>query len=255
MAFNEEPLMSVTDLNPVQNANAKTGDDRTRTLLLQSLALLGFISLVFAALPELDLLVSRFFWEPATGFAFTDNSFLVAFRDTNRMLPWVIIGIAIPLLVPNPFLKYLRYPPAPHKLLFMLTFFAVGPGLGVHFLKILVGRARPRALEKFGGNLIFTPPWELTDQCARNCSFISGEAASAFALLTLVVFIRPNYRIAFLIVVGIIAAAFSFNRVVFGAHFLSDVVISWNLMLILAVVLWRSFSRNAAQIDVLFRRE
>lgn len=244
--------MSVTELNPVQKANAKTGDDRTHPLLLQSLALLGLVSLVFAALPELDLMVSRLFWEPAAGFAFGDNSFLIALRDANRMLPWVIIGTAVPLLVPNPFL---RYPPAPHKLLFMLTFFALGPGLGVHFVKILVGRARPRALEEFGGNLVFTPPWELADQCARNCSFISGEAASAFALLTLVVFIRPNYRKVFLIVVGVIAAAFSFNRVVFGAHFLSDAVISWNLMLILAVMLWRSFSRNAAQIDALFRRE
>jgi PAP2 (acid phosphatase) superfamily protein len=247
--------MSLTDLNGVQKANAKTGDDGTRILLLQSFALLGLVSLVFAAVPELDLIVSRFFWELAAGFSFNDNGFLIAFRDTNRMLPWVVIGIAVPLLVPNPFLKYLRYPPAPHKLLFMLTFFALGPGLGVHFIKILVGRARPRAIEEFGGNLVFTPPWELTDQCARNCSFISGEAASAFALLTLVVFIRPNYRTAFLIVVGIIAAAFSFNRVVFGAHFLSDAVISWNLMLILAVVLWQSFSRNAAQIDALFRRE
>lgn len=247
--------MSVTDLNPVQKANAKTGDDRTRILFHQSLALLGLVSLIFTALPELDLMVSRFFWEPGTGFVLNDNGFLIAFRDTNRILPWVIIGIAITLLVSNPFLKHLKYPAAPHKLLFILTFFATGPGLGVHFVKILVGRARPRTLVEFGGNSVFTHPWEITDQCARNCSFISGEAASAFALLTLVVFIGPKYRTAFLCVVGVIAAALSFNRVVFGAHFLSDAMISWNLMLILAVLLWRWFSRSAPQIDALFGRQ
>ncbi|NKN39040.1 phosphatase PAP2 family protein [Agrobacterium sp. a22-2] len=244
--------MSITDLNPSQKAIAKIGNDKERDLLPQALGLLGFASLIFAAMPELDLMVSRFFWEPAAGFVAIDNSFLIAFRDANRLLPWVVIGVALPLLIPNPFLKYLRYPPAPHKLLFLLTFFATGPGLGVHLIKILVGRARPKALEDFGGSAVFTPPWELTDQCVRNCSFISGEAASAFALLTLVVFIRPKYTALFLCAVGIVAAGFSFNRVVFGAHFLSDVVISWSLMFVLAVLLWRLFSRSAPQIDALF---
>lgn len=247
--------MSVTDLNHVQKAISKTADDKTCHLLPQALILLGFVSLIFAAMPELDLIVSRFFWEPAAGFDFNENSFLVAFRDTNRFLPWVVIGIAAALLIPNPFLRHLKNPPAPHKLVFLITFFAAGPGFGVHLIKMLVGRARPRALEEFGGSALFTPPWELTDQCVRNCSFISGEAASAFALLTLVVFIRPKYSTLYLGAVGIVAAAFSLNRVVLGAHFLSDVVIAWNVMFALAVLLWRSFSRNAPQIDAIFARE
>ncbi|TDK29348.1 phosphatase PAP2 family protein [Rhizobium deserti] len=247
--------MSVTDLDNVQNAISKTAKGKACHLLSQALLLLGFVSLIFAAMPELDLIVSRFFWQPRTGFDFKENGLLIAFRDTNRFLPWVVIGIATALLIPNAFLRNLKYPLAPHKLLFVLTFFAAGPGLGVHLIKMLVGRARPRALEEFGGNALFTPPWELTDQCARNCSFISGEAASAFALLTLVVFINPRYRILYLVAVGIVAAAFSFNRVIFGGHFLSDVVIAWNLMFVLAVLLWRSFSRNAPQIDAIFTKE
>lgn len=247
--------MSVTDLNHLEKAISKTAADKTRRLLSQTLMFLGLVSLFFAAMPELDLFVSRLFWDPLTGFAFNENSFLVAFRDANRLLPWVVIGIAITLIIPNPLLRHLKYPPAPHKLLFVVTFFAAGPGLGVHLIKMLVGRARPHALEEFGGSALFTPPWELTDQCARNCSFISGEAASAFALLTLVVFIRPKYATFYLAAVGIVAAGFSLNRVVFGAHFLSDVVISWNVMFILAVLLWRSFSQNAPQIDAIFARQ
>jgi membrane-associated phospholipid phosphatase len=247
--------MNVTDLNHVQKAISKTVEDKACNLLSQALMLLGFVSLIFAAMPELDLIVSRFFWEPTAGFEFQENSVLIAFRDANRFLPWVVIGIATVLLIPNPFLRKLKYPPAPHKLLFVLTFFAAGPGLGVHLIKMLVGRARPRALEEFGGNALFTPPWELTDQCVRNCSFISGEAASAFALLTLVVFINPKYSTLYLGAVGIVAAAFSFNRVMFGGHFLSDVIIAWNLMFVLALLLWRSFSRNAPQIDAMFTRD
>ncbi|MGK6316944.1 phosphatase PAP2 family protein [Neorhizobium sp. DT-125] len=247
--------MSVTDLNHVQKAISKTVGDKTCHLPPQALMLLGLVSLIFAAIPELDLIVSRLFWEPVAGFIFSENSTLIAFRDANRLLPWVVAGVAITLLIPNPFLRHLKFPPAPHKLLFVLTFFAAGPGLGVHLIKMLVGRARPRALEEFGGSALFTPPWEITDQCVRNCSFISGEAASAFALLTLVVFVRPKYSKPYLAVVGIVTAAFSLNRVVLGAHFLSDVVIAWNVMFALAVVLWRWFSRIAPQIDAIFASE
>ncbi|KQQ46057.1 hypothetical protein ASF69_07615 [Rhizobium sp. Leaf311] len=252
VALNEEPLMSVTNLNHVQKAIAETGHDTPRNVLPQALALLGLASLIFAAIPELDLMVSRFFWENASEFAFKENSFLILFRDTNRLMPWVIIGAAVLLLIPNPYLRRLKYTPAPHKLLFVLMFFATGPGLGVHFIKILVGRARPRTLEEFGGNAVFTPAWEFTDQCVRNCSFISGEAASAFALLTLVVFFRRQYSTLYLCAVGVVAAGFSLNRVVFGAHFLSDVVIAWGLMFVLAALLWRLFSQSAPQIDTLF---
>lgn len=247
--------MDVTDLNHVQKANPKTVEDEAHRLLPEALMLLGFVSLIFATVPEIDLIVSRYFWDPIAGFAFEENSFLIAFRDLNRLLPWVVIGFAIVLLLASPFLRNPKYSAAPHKLLFVLTFFAAGPGLGVQVIKMLVGRARPRALDEFGGSAIFTPPWQLTDQCVRNCSFISGEAASAFALLTLVVFVTPRHRTTYLAAVGIVAAAFSFNRVMFGGHFLSDVVIAWNVMFVLAVLLWQSFSQNAPQIDALFKRD
>lgn len=246
--------MTATDLNHIQKSTSKPADDSTPNLLLQALLLLGLVSLIFAAVPELDLIVSRLLWSPGLGFEFQTNSFLIAFRDANRLLPWVVIGTAIALLIPNPFLRRLTSPPAPHKLLFLVTFFAAGPGLGVHLIKMLVGRARPHALEEFGGSALFTPPWQLTDQCVTNCSFISGEASSAFALLTLVVFIRPKYATLYLGAVGIVAAGFSLNRVVFGAHFVSDVLIAWNVMFALAVLLWRPFSRNAPQIDAMFSR-
>ena len=244
--------MSVAGLNRVQKETSETVTDSRRDLLPQALVLLGLVSLVFAAMPELDLMVSRVFWDPATGFELKDNSLLLAIRDANRCLPWVVIGVVTALVVLNAFLGKVRYPP--HKVLFVLTFFAAGPGLVVNLIKMLVGRARPRTLEEFGGSAFFTPPWQITDQCIHNCSFISGESASAFALLTLVVFINPRYATRYVGVVGLVAAAFSLNRVVFGAHFLSDVVITWNVMFALAALLWRGFSRHASQIDALFAR-
>ena len=244
--------MNVTDLRQSRKAISTPASDKPKDYLPQAFILLGFVSLIFAAVPEVDLMVSRFFWTPGSGFEWNNSNALIGFRDTNRFLPWIVIGMAAALLIPNPFLRHLKQPPAPHKLVFVLTFFAAGPGLAVHLIKMLVGRARPRILEEFGGHAFFTPPWELTNQCARNCSFISGESASAFALLTLVVFVKPRYANVYLVAIGVLAAAFSFTRVIHGAHFLSDVMIAWNVMLVLALVLWRIFSRNAPQIDAMF---
>nr|CAD6615072.1 phosphatase PAP2 family protein [Rhizobium sp. TCK] len=227
-----------------------------RDALQCALLALGAASILFAAVPELDLIVSGLFWRPDEGFVLSDNSLLLLVRDANRLLPWLVIAlVSILLIVPEICRSKLRVP-APHKLVFVLAFFALGPGLMVQIMKGLVGRVRPRRIEEFGGTGTFTPPWDLSDHCLRNCSFISGEAASAFALLTLVVLLPLSYRRTYLILMGIVAAAFSFNRVMFGAHFFSDVVLAWNVMTVVALVLWRWISLNARWIDgLLLRRE
>lgn len=254
MFLNEELMMQLSNTDNFEKPDSIEPVGKTSDFLAQALILLGFVSIVFSAAPELDLLTSRLFWHAENGFDAGKNPILIALRDINRYLPWILIGNAIALLIANYFLGSMRHLAQPHKLLFLITFFAVGPGLGVGAIKAIVGRARPRALEEFGGSAIFTPPWDLSDQCMRNCSFISGEASSAFALLTLVVFVKPEYAKIYIGVIGVLAAAFSFNRVVFGAHFLSDVVIAWSVMWILAVLLWRMFARNALQIDAIFSR-
>ncbi|KQW31117.1 hypothetical protein ASE36_02190 [Rhizobium sp. Root274] len=254
MFLNEELLMQLSNVNNFEKPVLNEAEEKARDFLPTALILLGLVSIVFAAVPELDLMTSRFFWDEQNGFDAGKNTVLIAFRDINRFLPWILIGTATALLVANGFIGHLKRLAPPHKLLFVITFFAIGPGLGVEAIKAVVGRARPRALEGFGGNAVFTPPWDISDQCLRNCSFISGEAASAFALLTLVVFIAPRHAKIYLAAMGVLAAAFSFNRVVFGAHFLSDVVIGWHVMWVLALLLWRVFSRSASQIDAIFCR-
>jgi membrane-associated PAP2 superfamily phosphatase len=213
---------------------------------------LGAVSIVFAAVPELDLAVSRLFWSPEEGFALSENRLLLLLRNTHRLLPWLVIGLVVFLLIIPRLLDLKPSAPPPHKLLFVLIFMALGPGLMVNLIKSLVGRARPRDIKEFGGMGSFTPPWDLSEQCLRNCSFISGESSSAFALLTLVVLLPPSYRRAYLTLMGVAAAAISFNRIVFGAHFFSDVVLSWNVMTVVALALWRWMSANSLSIDEVF---
>jgi lipid A 4'-phosphatase len=69
-----------------------------------------------------------------------------------------------------------------------------------------------------------TPALQPTNQCGRNCSFVSGEAASVFVPFYAAAAVAPQWA-ATLLVVGTLAG-FSAGcvRVVQGAHFLSDEV-------------------------------
>jgi lipid A 4'-phosphatase len=128
----------------------------------------------------------------------------------------------------------------PRATLFVLATFALGPGLIVNgILKEHWGRARPKTLLEFGGDATFSPVWWISDQCARNCSFVSGEAAGAFCLVTLVFLVRKERQPAMAIFTLSFAAVVSLTRIAVGAHFLSDVLIAWLLTLCVMIVLDR----------------
>ena len=97
-------------------------------------------------------------------------------------------------------------------------------------LKSMWGRARPIQIEAFGGDADFTRAWQVSDNCLSNCSFVSGEASSAAWMVAVVVLMVPApWRRWALPAVIAYAAALSLNRLAFGGHFLSDILLSWAL--------------------------
>ncbi len=115
---------------------------------LQALLVAFAMMIVFTIRPDIDLEVSRQFW--ADGFTLGEDEFLIAVRDLNRMLPAVLLSGLAGMLFAMPFSRGLLRLFPPHKLLFIMVFFALGPGATVHALKNLFGRARPRHLAEFG---------------------------------------------------------------------------------------------------------
>ena len=60
----------------------------------------------------------------------------------------------------------------------------VGSGIIANwYFKDQWGRARPVHITEFGGDKIFTRAFVKSDQCERNCSWISGESSAAFSFL------------------------------------------------------------------------
>ena len=207
---------------------------------MAGLGMLLLVSVMFLLAPGLDLALSRLFYRPAAGFPAAGSGFLEGLRVAGRFVEWVFaIAVLLPLLIK------LVWPDGelilqPRKTLFVVATFALGPGLIVNgVLKEFWGRARPRAILEFGGHDIFSPVWWMSDQCDRNCSFVSGEAASAFCLFALVFLVSKEWRPAVAIATLAFATVVSFTRIAVGGHFLSDVLIAWLVTLCVMIALHR----------------
>lgn len=221
------------------------------------LAVLGMLivwtSFIFVVFPRLDLAVARLFVQ-GHWFWLADNPYLKAIRDISRQSQPYILALMALIIILHVFLpKRLRFC-APHKPLFVLLSFAAGPFAVVQFLKVVIGRVRPRDLVEFGGNADFTPVWQFSAACSRNCSFPSGEAAVAAAVLSLLVFVPMKYRWGAAVIVTPCLMFVAFNRVIFGAHFLSDVMLGWLLTVFVMAWIWRWVDINTRVIDRFFAR-
>jgi hypothetical protein len=109
--------------------------------------------------------------------------------------------------------------------------------------KPLWGRVRPAQVIEFGGSLQFSPPNEMVDFCARNCSFVSGEVSgatvTALALLLIRLhLLRTLYKIASIVLLAAalcLPLAVALQRIAAGRHFLSDTIFAMLFTLLLAL--------------------
>ena len=120
---------------------------------------------------------------------------------------------------------------------YLLSVLILGAGLTVNVaLKNGFGRARPRNVAQFGGRQQFSPAFAIGDECASNCSFSSGDGAGACFALALA--LALSRRRSVLVAAAAFGVLVSFSRIASGAHFLSDTVVSFFVMWIIADVLY-----------------
>lgn len=211
---------------------------------------LAATSFVFMALPWIDLTISGWFATAGGDFPHARDPVLVAIRDINRQVPHLVLTAMAAILLAHAFGARFTWLARPHLALYVLGVYAIGSGLVVNLLKETIGRARPEDTLPFGGPAPYTLPWQFADACARNCSFSSGEAGSAAAMLSCVMLAPASIRTPLFWSLAPVAALFSLLRVAFGKHFFSDVVVSWLLVALVAVVLWRWLGKHAERIDL-----
>ena len=118
--------------------------------------------------------------------------------------------------------------------IFLAATYALGPGLLANLLlKGNWGRARPRAIEEFGGSDLFTPAWLPSD--AGGASFVSGEVSLAAATCAVALLAHGWVRAALFALGVSLAAVVGVVRIAQGGHFPSDVVFA---MLLTWLVAW-----------------
>lgn len=194
--------------------------------------------------PGLDLQVSSFFRDPATGAWAADTPALQALRHAFWMTGLIAAALFTVLFALALALRGRAEVPA-RLWGFAFLAMALGPGVLANLiLKEHWGRARPRMVTEFGGEAIFTPALQATDQCLRNCSFVSGEVATT-ATLSLVIWLllAPRTRaVPRLVLAGVLALLTGVSallRIAAGGHFLSDAIFAALLSALLTLALWR----------------
>lgn len=208
--------------------------------LVASLAVLVVLSLLFLSLPAVDLAVASMFTGPNGGFPGAQDPILKALRflglaQTRIVVALILLGFVGKLIAPRQVAWI-----SSRALLFLAATLAVGPGLLVNaFLKEYWGRPRPIEIEVFGGADAFMRAWVPGGTCASNCSFVSGEASSSFWMLAVALVVPRIWRVEAIVAALMWALIISVNRMIFGGHFLSDVMLAWSLDLVVIVVFHR----------------
>lgn len=185
-------------------------------------AALAVVSVVFSLWPSLDLMFSRAFHEPGVGFWIAGEPWVLAVHHT---VPWVgrtafLVAVVVTLTpwVKGPWRRRLQLV----GLSLLLGVSALVNGA----LKENWGRARPVAVEPFGGAAQFVPALRPGEQCRTNCSFTSGHAATGFVLGAVGLLSAPARRRRWLLAGIACGCALGLLRVAQGGHFASDVLFS-----------------------------
>jgi lipid A 4'-phosphatase len=205
------------------------------------LLLVAAASAVFIVFPGVDTWFSDLFYRAKGGFWLRRNDALGLFRATND----VLIAAVVAVLIASVVVKLMRpdrpSPVPPNIVVFLLSTLVLGPLLLVNVvLKNTWGRPRPVQVDAFGGDAPYVEVWRITEWCDTNCSFVSGEASSAIWLVAVALVLPKSVRGPATAVAIVYALLLSLNRIAFGGHFLSDVLISFGLTLLLIAVVHRA---------------
>lgn len=202
---------------------------------------------VFTLFPWLDPAVSALFWS-GSRFAVNSNQTIETLRYGLWNLTLIIFAIVLAGML-RAAIRAQHVAGLPvHIWAFFVATFVAGPGLVVNLLlKEHWGRARPFQTSLFGGDKHFTPPWDVTDQCLRNCSFVSGEVSGTTALAVVMVVaawhLRAHLsRLAFLLLVisaPVLVVLSALQRISAGRHFLSDAILAALFTVLIAVQMYR----------------
>ena len=232
----------------------------SRVWLISLIGIASVTGILFAAYPLLDVQVVEWFFDHKTSnFPFAAAPQWNAVRSIASWIPVLFLAPACYALLRKFVYPTQRMVVAPSVVIFLLGSFVIGPGLTSNLLlKDNWGRPRPHQVQQFGGTQKFEPWWRPTGTCERNCSFVSGEASSAFWVVAPASLAPPQIRPVALGGAVLFGASVGALRMVFGRHFLTDVVfaalVTIVIIFVLRLLLLAPVRRNDARLEQALER-
>ncbi len=195
----------------------------------------GLVLIVLAAViaaiavwidPALDLQIAAWLQSPAVKVTLAPlNPWFDTVRDGNVAFTAVFVVVAAGTLVIKLIAPHRRTLMTARAALLILATFALAPGLLVNgILKAHSNRPRPAAVVELGGTQRFVQWWDFRGECDGNCSFVSGEASGAYALLAPAVVAPAPWRSLAIGAAVIYGTAIGVMRMAVGGHFATDIV-------------------------------
>jgi membrane-associated PAP2 superfamily phosphatase len=211
-----------------------------RTGLFIALGLSLVVGLLFGIYPELDLKLAALFYDAATrSFPLKVNTLAGIARDAAMWIAW---GFALPAIVA--LVVKLSRPDRPllisgRATIFLLVTMILAAGVLTNLtFKSYWGRPRPVVITQFNGPQQFVPWWDPRGDCARNCSFFSGEGATAFWTYAPAALTPPAWRPLAYAAATLFGVVTSLLRMAFGGHFFTDVAAAG---LVTFLVVWLAY--------------
>jgi len=208
-----------------------------RTGLFIALGLCVIVGLTFGLYPDLDLKLAALFFDAATKTFPTKEDALAMFaRDAAMWIAWAfvlpsIVALVVKFIWPR---RKLLVPGRTIMFLLVTIIFSAGILTNLTF-KSHWGRPRPVMVTEFNGPWQFKAWWDPTGECGRNCSFFSGEGATAFWTFAPAALAPPAWRPLAYAGAFVFGAVTSGLRMAFGGHFFTDVSIAG---LVTFLVIW-----------------
>ena len=203
---------------------------------------------VFAIWPALDLAGAHYFYHGG-GF-FGRNSFERFDRDFFRVTPFVVLAAYAALWLAKRLGVKLAWAPSGRALIFLIATMVIGPGLIVNLgLKDHWHRPRPAQTQDFNGPSPFMPWYDDNGACKKNCSFVSGEAATGFWMVAPASVLPPPWRGPAIVAAFAFGFGASLLRLAFGGHYLSDVLLGGLITLIVIEITRRAIWPKGARGD------
>jgi lipid A 4'-phosphatase len=186
----------------------------------------GIAAAAVAIDPALDLQIAGWFQTPGVKAALTPlYPWFDTLRDCNVALSSAFVIVAVGTLIIKLIWPRQRTLMSLRTALLVIFTFALAPALLVNsILKPYSGRPRPAAVVELGGTQRFVQWWDFSGECDGNCSFVSGEASGAYALLAPAAAAPMPWRTVAIAAVVVYGTAIGVMRMAATGHFATDIV-------------------------------